>query len=134
MADSKLVEFLISQGHSEERAQQIAENHPDAVRADLAKAGTEIPKEPDSEHVPDLASFKSYLDHVFEEIGSRIADLRRRHERLVDHVNREIGVAGDAPLIERIGALEAAVKQKGASDGKKEEESAPQQEGAVPQT
>jgi len=33
-----LVEFLISQGHSEERAQQIAGNHPDAVRADLEKS------------------------------------------------------------------------------------------------
>jgi len=56
-----LVEFLISQGHSEERAQQIAGNHPDAVRAEMEKA-------------------------------------------------------------------------KGASDGEKEKDSAPQQEGAVPQT
>jgi hypothetical protein len=30
-----LVEFLISQGHSEERAKQIAGNHPDAVRAEM---------------------------------------------------------------------------------------------------
>jgi hypothetical protein len=34
----ELVEFLISQGHSEERAQQIAGNHPDAVRADFEKS------------------------------------------------------------------------------------------------
>lgn len=34
----ELIEFLISRGHSEERATQIAGNHPDAVRADMAAA------------------------------------------------------------------------------------------------
>ena len=33
-----LVEFLKGQGHSEERAAQIAGNHPDAVRADMESA------------------------------------------------------------------------------------------------
>jgi hypothetical protein len=37
MLDDDLVSFLISQGHSDERAQQIAGNHPDAVRADMEK-------------------------------------------------------------------------------------------------
>jgi hypothetical protein len=44
-ADQELVEFLQGQGHSEERAIQIASNHPDAVRADIAKAKqSEAPK------------------------------------------------------------------------------------------
>jgi len=38
MADQELIDFLRAQGHSEERAQQIAGNHPDAVRADMEKA------------------------------------------------------------------------------------------------
>lgn len=37
-ADKELVDFLISRGHSEERAEQIAGNHPDAVRADFEQA------------------------------------------------------------------------------------------------
>jgi hypothetical protein len=38
MADQKLVDYLVAQGHSQERAEQIAGNHPDAVRADMEKA------------------------------------------------------------------------------------------------
>jgi hypothetical protein len=49
----ELVEFLIEQGHSEERAQQIAGNHPDAVRADVhAEALRQIARE-ESATVPD---------------------------------------------------------------------------------
>ena len=104
MADNELVSFLISQGHSEERAQQIAENHPDAVRADLeAKAATP----PEVESTPDVASIREFFDHALRDIHARIDALESRHERLVDHVNRELGVAGDAPVIERIRALEA---------------------------
>jgi len=35
--DQELVEFLLAQGHSKERAEQIAGNHPDAVRAEFEK-------------------------------------------------------------------------------------------------
>lgn len=136
---NELINFLVSQGHSDERAKQIAENHPDAVRADMEKAsGT--PQEP--EVVPDLASLEGYLDHAFKEITDRVEALEGRHERLIDHVNREIGVAGDPPLVERIRALEGtfvagavAAKQKGANDGEeKKADSTPEEERAVPQT
>ena len=36
-----LLDFLITQGHSEERAQQIAGNHPGEVREMIAKAKKE---------------------------------------------------------------------------------------------
>jgi hypothetical protein len=36
--DQELIDFLLAQGHSQERAIQIAGNHPDAVRADLEAA------------------------------------------------------------------------------------------------
>jgi hypothetical protein len=37
MAEKELVDYLLSQGHSQERAEQIAGNHPDAIRAEMAK-------------------------------------------------------------------------------------------------
>ena len=44
-ADKELVEFLESQGHSKERAIQIAANHPDVVRGEMARAKqSEAPK------------------------------------------------------------------------------------------
>jgi hypothetical protein len=36
--DQELVDYLLAQGHSQERAVQIAGNHPDAVRAEMEKA------------------------------------------------------------------------------------------------
>jgi hypothetical protein len=37
----ELISFLVDQGHGLERAQQIAGNHPDAVRAEMEKANVE---------------------------------------------------------------------------------------------
>jgi len=36
--DQELVDYLLAQGHSQERAVQIAGNHPDVVRAEMGKA------------------------------------------------------------------------------------------------
>ena len=37
MAEQELIDFLVAQGHSKERALQIAGNHPEAVRAEFEK-------------------------------------------------------------------------------------------------
>ena len=42
-----LIDFLKSKGHSEERAAQIAGNHPDAVRADMEKENEQPPANTD---------------------------------------------------------------------------------------
>lgn len=36
--DQELIDFLLAQGHSQERAVQIAGNHPEEVREMMAKA------------------------------------------------------------------------------------------------
>ena len=53
-----LIAFLVSQGHSEERALQIAGNHPDAVREMISKTkektsdGLSQTQEKDKENEP----------------------------------------------------------------------------------
>jgi len=42
-----LIDFLKSKGHSEERAAQIAGNHPDAVRAEMEKEKEQPPANTD---------------------------------------------------------------------------------------
>ena len=39
-------------------------------------------------------------------LAARVNDLESRLERLIDHVNKEIGVAQDVPLYERLECLE----------------------------
>jgi len=39
MSDKQeLVDYLVSKGHSQERAEQIAGNHPEAVRKEMAES------------------------------------------------------------------------------------------------
>ena len=140
MAEQELVEFLISQGHSKERAHQIASNHPDAVRSDLeaTKAKTPAPTEAntepqESDEPTDLAAIGRFLKEKLQNMFDAIKGLEDRHERLVDHVNREIGVSGDAPLVSRVRDLEthiAAEKSKGVPDGT-EKAPTPEEKGAT---
>lgn len=65
-----LIDFLIGHGHSEDRARQIAGNHPDAVRADMeASAKTE----------PTVVSeaFKKFKDRVNRKPKENDADEKK---------------------------------------------------------
>jgi len=140
MAEQELVEFLKSQGHSDERAQQIASNHPDAERADFeaSKAKTPAPTEAnaepqESDEPTDLVAIGRFVKDKFQKMIDAIKGLEDRHERLVDHVNREIGVSGDAPLVARVRDLETRIvaeKSKGVPDGT-EKAPAPEEKSAT---
>jgi hypothetical protein len=61
----------------------------------------------DPDHAKLLADHARWLVQLGTELGKRI-------DRLVDHVNREVGVASEPPLFLRVAILERQVQRFGA--------------------